>query len=204
ALPRDPAEALEIDVGARRQDDRHVTGVPHRLLPSTLSTPAPHWSSACRPRGGGIVRPAMTGTAQEPPSIGEFDYVIVGAGAAGCLLANRLSRDPRTRVLLIEAGGEDDWIWLHIPAGYLQALGNPRADWMLMTESEPGLGGRQLNYPRGKVLGGSTAINGMIYMRGQAADYDGWRQLGLTGWGWDDVLPLFKRHEDHFLGSDDN
>jgi choline dehydrogenase-like flavoprotein len=143
----------------------------------------------------------MTGADTEPPSIGEFDYIIVGAGAAGCLLANRLSRDPAMRVLLIEAGGEDNWIWLHIPAGYLHALNNPRADWMLMTESEPGLGGRRLNYPRGKVLGGSTAINGMIYMRGQAADYDGWRQLGLTGWGWDDVLPLFKRHEDHFGGA---
>src|SRR5690242_929271 len=132
-----------------------------------------------------------------PPSIGEFDYIIVGAGAAGCVLANRLSRDPRCRVLLIEAGGEDKWIWLHIPAGYLYALNNPRADWMMTTESEAGLGGRQLNYPRGKVLGGSTAINGMIYMRGQAADYDGWRQLGLTGWGWDDMLPLFLAQEDH-------
>jgi choline dehydrogenase len=138
-----------------------------------------------------------------PPSIGEFDYIVVGAGAAGCVLANRLSRDPRCRVLLIEAGGEDKWIWLHIPAGYLYALNNPRADWMMTTESEAGLGGRQLNYPRGKVLGGSTAINGMIYMRGQAADYDGWRQLGLTGWGWDDVLPLFKRHEDHFAGANE-
>src|SRR5215472_13654078 len=138
-----------------------------------------------------------------PPSIGEFDYIIVGAGAAGCVLANRLSRDPRCRVLLIEAGGEDKWMWLHIPAGYLYALGNPRADWMMTTEREPGLGDRQLNYPRGKVLGGSTAINGMIYMRGQAADYDGWRQLGLTGWGWDDVLSLFKRHEDHFGGAND-
>ena len=141
--------------------------------------------------------------APEPPSIGEFDYIIVGAGSAGCVLANRLSRDPRCRVLLVEAGGEDNWIWLHIPAGYLRAIGDPRADWLLTTESEAGLGGRQLNYPRGKVLGGSSAINGMIYMRGQAADYDGWRQLGLTGWGWDDVLPLFKRHEDYFRGADD-
>jgi choline dehydrogenase-like flavoprotein len=106
-------------------------------------------------------------------------------------------------VLLVEAGGEDNWIWLHIPAGYLRAIGDPRADWLLTTESEAGLGGRQLNYPRGKVLGGSSAINGMIYMRGQAADYDGWRQLGLTGWGWDDVLPLFKGHEDYFRGADE-
>src|SRR4029077_4536493 len=138
-----------------------------------------------------------------PPSIGEFDYIVVGAGSAGCVLANRLSGDPACRVLLVEAGGEDNWIWLHIPAGYLRAIGDPRADWLLMTESEAGLGGRQVNYPRGKVLGGSSAINGMIYMRGQAADYDGWRQLGLTGWGWDDVLPLFKHHEDYFRGADD-
>ncbi|MFI5016786.1 MAG: GMC family oxidoreductase, partial [Dongiales bacterium] len=146
---------------------------------------------------------STTRAAAEPPSIGEFDYIIVGAGSAGCVLANRLSRDPRCRVLLVEAGGEDNWIWLRIPAGYLRAIGDPRADWLLTTENEAGLGGRQLNYPRGKVLGGSSAINGMIYMRGQAADYDGWRQLGLTGWGWDDVLPLFKRHEDYYRGADD-
>jgi choline dehydrogenase len=139
----------------------------------------------------------------EPASIWEFDYIIVGAGSAGCVLANRLTREPTCRVLLIEAGGEDSWIWFHIPAGYLRTIGNPRADWMFKTESEPGLCGRQVDYPRGKVLGGCSAINAMIYMRGQAADYDGWRQLGLTGWGWDDVLPLFKRHEDHFLGADE-
>lgn len=137
----------------------------------------------------------------EPPSIGSFDYIVVGAGSAGCVLANRLSRDPRRRVLVIEAGGRDDWIWFHIPAGYLFAIGDPRADWMFVTESEPGLGGRRLNYPRGKVVGGCSAINGMIYMRGQAADYDGWRQLGLPGWSWEDVLPLFKGHEDHFGGA---
>jgi choline dehydrogenase len=139
----------------------------------------------------------------EPQNIGDFDYIIVGAGSAGCVLANRLTRDPACRVLLIEAGGKDNWIWFHIPAGYLRTIGNPRADWMFKTESEPGLCGRTLDYPRGKVVGGCSAINAMIYMRGQAADYDGWRQLGLTGWGWDDVLPLFKRHEDHFLGPDD-
>ena len=132
-----------------------------------------------------------------------FDYVIVGAGSAGCVLANRLSADPDVRVLLLEAGGKDDWIWLHIPVGYLYAMGNPRADWCLRTEPEPGLNGRSLNYPRGKVLGGCSAINGMIYMRGQTADYDHWRQLGNAGWGWDDVLPYFKRSEDHFDGGDD-
>jgi len=131
---------------------------------------------------------------------GEYDYVIVGAGSAGCLLANRLSAAPGHRVLILEAGGRDNWIWFHIPVGYLFAIGNPRSDWCLKTEPEEGLNGRSLNYPRGKVIGGSSAINAMIYMRGQAADYDHWRQLGLAGWGWDDVLPYFKRHEDHFLG----
>ena len=126
-----------------------------------------------------------------------FDYIIVGAGSAGCVLANRLSADPKNRVLLLEAGGRDNWIWFHIPVGYLFAIGNPRADWMLKTDPDPGLGGRQISYPRGKVIGGSSAINAMIYMRGQAADYDGWRQLGLEGWGWDDVLPLFMAQEDH-------
>jgi choline dehydrogenase len=131
---------------------------------------------------------------------GEYDYIIVGAGSAGCLLANRLSADADKRVLILEAGGRDNWIWFHIPVGYLFAIGNPRSDWMFKTEPEPGLNGRSLNYPRGKVIGGSSAINAMIYMRGQAADYDHWRQLGLAGWGWDDVLPFFKRHENHFMG----
>jgi choline dehydrogenase-like flavoprotein len=131
---------------------------------------------------------------------GQYDYIIVGAGSAGCLLANRLSADSATRVLLLEAGGRDNWIWLHIPVGYLFAIGNPRSDWMFKTEPEPGLNGRSLNYPRGKVIGGSSAINAMVYMRGQAADYDHWRQLGLGGWGWDDVLPFFRKHENHFMG----
>ena len=126
-----------------------------------------------------------------------FDYIVVGGGSAGCVLANRLSADPRNRVLVLEAGGRDDWIWFHIPVGYLFSIGNPRADWMFETQAIPGLDGRALNYPRGKVIGGSSAINAMIYMRGQAADYDGWRQLGLAGWGWDDVLPLFLAQEDH-------
>jgi len=134
---------------------------------------------------------------QAARDFGTYDYVIAGAGSAGCLLANRLSADPRTRVLVLEAGGQDDWIWFHIPVGYLFAIGNPRADWMFETEAEEGLGGRRLAYPRGKVIGGCSAINAMIYMRGQAADYDGWRQLGLAGWGWDDVLPYFLAHEDH-------
>ena len=131
---------------------------------------------------------------------GDYDYIIVGAGSAGCLLANRLSADAGKRVLVLEAGGRDNWIWFHIPVGYLFAIGNPRSDWCFKTEPEPGLNGRSLNYPRGKVIGGSSAINAMIYMRGQAADYDHWRQLGLAGWGWDDVLPFFKRHENHFMG----
>ena len=139
--------------------------------------------------------------AEAAPIEGEFDYIVVGAGSAGCVLANRLSADPANRVLLLEAGGRDNWIWFHIPVGYLFAIGNPRADWMLKTEPEPGLNGRSLNYPRGKVIGGSSAINGMIYMLGQATDYDQWRQLGLPGWSWDDVRPYFRKHVDHFLGS---
>jgi choline dehydrogenase len=135
--------------------------------------------------------------------IGTFDYVVVGAGTAGCVLANRLSADPKTSVLLLEAGGKDSWIWIHIPIGYLYTQNNPRTDWCFKTEPEPGLNGRQLNYPRGRVLGGCSSINGMIYMRGQARDYDGWRQGGNRGWGWDDVLPYFKKSEDHALGADE-
>ncbi len=134
------------------------------------------------------------------PSVGSFDYVIVGAGSAGCVLANRLSADPDVSVLLLEAGGRDNYLWIHIPVGYLYTQNNPRTDWCLSTEPEPGLNGRALAYPRGKVLGGCSAINGMIYMRGQARDYDQWRQLGNSGWAWDEVLPYFKRSEDHVDG----
>jgi choline dehydrogenase-like flavoprotein len=135
---------------------------------------------------------------------GDFDYIVVGAGTAGCILANRLSADPKKRVLVLEAGGSDNWIWFHIPVGYLFAIGNPRSDWMFKTEAEAGLNGRTLAYPRGKVIGGCSAINAMISMRGQAADYDHWRQLGLKGWSYDDVRPIFRRLEDHFLGESEH
>ncbi|MBB4953552.1 choline dehydrogenase-like flavoprotein [Agrobacterium vitis] len=132
-----------------------------------------------------------------------FDYIIVGAGSAGCVMANRLAADRNNRVLLLEAGGNDNYHWIHIPVGYLYCINNPRTDWCFSTEKEEGLNGRALNYPRGKVLGGCSSINGMIYMRGQARDYDQWRQLGCDGWGWDDVLPLFRRSEDFYKGADD-
>ena len=136
-------------------------------------------------------------------SVPTYDYIIVGAGTAGCLLANRLSADPERRVLLIEAGGYDDYLWVHIPVGYLYCIGNPRTDWLYFTEPDPGLNGRKLRYPRGKVLGGCSSINGMIYMRGQRRDYDGWAQAcGDMRWRWDDCLPYFRQHEDHWRGSD--
>jgi choline dehydrogenase len=129
-----------------------------------------------------------------------YDYLIAGAGPAGCLLANRLSADPKVKVLLLEAGGRDNYPWIHIPVGYLYCIGNPRTDWCYDTAPEPGLNGRALRYPRGRVLGGSSSINGMIYMRGQARDYDAWAAEGNAGWAWKDVLPLFKRTENHYAG----
>ncbi len=133
--------------------------------------------------------------------LGTWDFIVVGAGSAGCLLANRLSADPKNSVLLVEAGGRDTYPWIHIPVGYLYCIGNPRTDWGFFTEPDPGLGGRAVRYPRGKVLGGCSSINGMIYMRGQREDYDRWRQMGCTGWGWDDVMPHFLKHEDHYAGA---
>ncbi len=129
-------------------------------------------------------------------SLGTFDYVVVGAGSAGCVLANRLSEDPTKTVALLEAGGRDNYIWVKIPVGYLFCMGNPRTDWGFSTAPVPGLNGRSLGYPRGRILGGCSSINGMIYIRGQARDYDQWRQLGNRGWGWNDVLPYFVKSED--------
>ena len=135
-------------------------------------------------------------------TLGTWDYVIVGAGTAGCVLANRLSADPDVKVLLLEAGGKDDWIWIHIPVGYLYCIGNPRTDWCYRTEPDPGLNGRSILYARGKVLGGCSSINAMLYLRGQKEDYDGWARLtGDAAWSWESVLPIFKRSEDHHLGA---
>jgi len=135
-----------------------------------------------------------------------YDYIVCGAGTAGCLLANRLSADSAKRVLLVEAGGNDDYVWVHIPVGYLYCIGNPRTDWLYSTDPDPGLNGRSLRYPRGKVLGGSSSINGMIYMRGQARDYDGWgagEGHGVNpGWSWAECLPYFLKHEDYHKGAD--
>jgi choline dehydrogenase len=147
--------------------------------------------------------PARRHEAMTPNELPVFDHVIVGAGTAGCLLANRLSADPSRRVLLLEAGGRDDYLWIHIPVGYLYCIGNPRTDWMFHTEPDPGLNGRRLRYPRGKVLGGCSSINGMIYMRGQSRDYDQWAALtGDPSWDWAHCLPVFKQHEDHWRGAD--
>ena len=132
-----------------------------------------------------------------------FDYIIVGAGTAGCVLANRLSANPKTQVLLLEAGKKDDYFWIDIPVGYLYTIGNPRTDWCYQTEPDPGLNGRSIGYARGKVLGGCSSINAMIYMRGQRDDFDHWQSLGNKDWGWDDVLPIFKMSEDYQHGADD-
>ena len=133
-----------------------------------------------------------------------FDYIVVGAGTAGALMANRLSADGESSVLLVEAGGRDNYHWIHIPVGYLYCIGNPRTDWLYQTEPDAGLNGRRLRYPRGKTLGGSSSINGMIYMRGQSRDYDEWARItGDDTWTWQNVLPAYKAHEDHYLGADD-
>jgi choline dehydrogenase len=139
----------------------------------------------------------------QPVDFGEFDYVIAGGGTAGCVLANRLSADPDVTVLLLEAGGKDDWIWIHIPIGYLKCINNPRTDWCYKTEAEPGLNGRSIIYARGKVLGGCSSINGMLYLRGQVRDYDEWARItGDSRWNWDSVLPVFKQSEDYWSGAD--
>ena len=133
----------------------------------------------------------------------QADYVIVGAGSAGCVLANRLSANPNHKVVLLEAGGRDINPWIHIPVGYFKTMRNPSVDWCYETEPDPGLNGRSIHWPRGKVLGGSSSLNGLLYVRGQQEDYDRWRQMGNTGWGWDDVLPLFRKSEGNERGNDE-
>ena len=132
----------------------------------------------------------------------KFDYIIIGAGSAGCVLANRLSANQKISVLLLEAGGKDTNPWIHIPGGYFKTMHNPNTDWCFKTEKESGLNNREMNFPRGKTLGGSSSINGMLYIRGQSNDYNYWRQLGNVGWSWEDVLPYFKKSEDNQQGED--
>ena len=133
----------------------------------------------------------------------EFDFVVVGAGSAGCVLANRLSANPKYRVALLEAGSRDTSPWIHIPVGYFKTMGNPKTDWCYNTQPDPGLNGRSIAWPRGKTLGGSSSINGLLYVRGQPQDFDHWRQLGNQGWGWDDVLPYFIKSENQERGKNE-
>src|SRR5215471_13009775 len=178
--------------------------LPDPFMTSLLAAGLPCGSTRILPASARrVARPAVTLLPLEFAPVQEFDYIIVGAGTAGCVLANRLSADRNASVLLLEAGGKDDYFWIDIPVGYLYTIGNPRTDWCYRTEPDPGLNGRTIGYARGKVLGGCSSINAMIYMRGQRSDYDHWASLGLSGWSWDDVLPVFKRSEDYEHGADE-